>query len=124
MDFSKTDEQQLLLDSIDQFFEQHLEFDELYIRTCEQEQKPLSEYRAAFIEAGLGLLGIPEEHGGVPVDTQTLVMAAEKIGEHGFPSGLGSMLQVDDVLAFGTESSRRPSWNVCFPGTTWDSAWA
>lgn len=117
MDFSKTDEQQLLLDSIDQFFEQHPEFDERYIRDCEEKQVPLSEFRNAFIDAGLGLLGIPEEYGGVPVDTQTLVMVAEKIGEHGFPSGLGSMLQVDDVLAFGTEAQQKEIMDCLLGGS-------
>lgn len=107
MDFSKTDEQQLLLDSIDEFFAQNAQFSELYIKNCERNQVPMSEYRKAFNEAGFGMLGVPEEYGGVPVDTQTLVMVAEKFYEHGYPSGLGSMLQVDDILTYGRDWQKK-----------------
>lgn len=101
MDFRKTEEQELLLESIDEFFARG-EFDETYIQKCEAEQKPLTEYKLAALEAGFGLLGIPEEFGGVEVDTQTLVMVAEKIYSYGYPSGFGALLQVDDMLNFGT----------------------
>lgn len=103
MDFAKTDEQELLLDSIDQFFEQYPQFNEQYIQDCERNQVPLSEYRSAFAGAGFAMLGIPEEYGGVEVDTQTLCMVAEQTYLHGYPSGLGSMLQVDDILAYGQD---------------------
>ena len=43
MDFRKTEEQELLLESIDEFFAQG-EFDETYIQKCEAEQKPLKEF--------------------------------------------------------------------------------
>lgn len=101
MDFRKSDEQELLLESIDEFFDQS-QFNEAYIQQCEADQVPLREFKKATIEAGFGLLGIPEEFGGVPVDTQTLIMVGEQIYSHGYPSGLGSMLQVDDMLQFGT----------------------
>lgn len=107
MDFKKTDEQMLLLESIDDFFEQNPQFDEAYIKKCEDEQLPMSEFRKAFIGAGFGLLGIPEEFGGVPVDTQTLCMVAEKVYEYGYPSGLGTMLQIDDILEFGTPDQQK-----------------
>lgn len=101
MDFRKTEEQELLLESIDEFFARG-DFDESYIQACEAQQKPLKEYKLAAIEAGFGLLGIPEEFGGVDIDTQTLVMVGEQIYSHGYPSGLGALLQVDDMLNFGT----------------------
>ncbi|MDR3363023.1 MAG: acyl-CoA dehydrogenase [Desulfovibrio sp.] len=106
MDFNKTEEQELLLEGIDEFFAKG-KFNDLYIRGCEARQQPLTEYKLAAIEAGFGLLGVPEEFGGVPVDTQTLVMVAEKIGSHGYPSGLGALLQVDDILAFGTPEQQK-----------------
>ena len=46
MDFRKTEEQELLLESIDEFFASG-EFDESYIQRCEAEQKPLKEFRLA-----------------------------------------------------------------------------
>lgn len=106
MDFRKTEEQELLLESIDEFFASG-EFDESYIQRCEAEQKPLKEFRLAAIEAGFGMLGIPEEFGGVEVDTQTLVMVGEQVYSHGYPSGLGALLQVDDMLKFGTPEQQK-----------------
>lgn len=118
MDFSKTDEQQLLLDSIDEFFEQNPQFDERYIKKCEYEHKPIAEFRKAFIDAGFGSLGIPEEYGGVPVDTQTLVMVAERTYEHGYPSGLGTMLQVDDILTYGQDWQKKDILETVLGGNT------
>lgn len=106
MDFRKTEEQELLMDSIDQFFARG-EFDENYIKECEEQQKPMTEYRLAAIDAGFGLLALPEEFGGVEIDTQTLVMVGEKIYSHGYPSGLGALLQVDDMLEFGTPEQQK-----------------
>ncbi|NCB24245.1 MAG: acyl-CoA dehydrogenase [Bacteroidia bacterium] len=106
MDFRKTEEQELLLESIDEFFAQG-DFDETYIRKCETEQKPMIEYRRAMVEAGFGMLGIPEEFGGTEVDTQTLVMVGEKIYSNGYPSGLTTLLQVDDMLKFGTPEQQK-----------------
>lgn len=106
MDFRKTEEQELLLESIDEFFARG-EFDENYIQKCEAEQKPLKEFKLAANEAGFGMLCIPEEFGGVEVDTQTLVMVGEKIYSYGYPSGLGALLQVDDMLQFGTPDQQK-----------------
>lgn len=106
MDFRKTEEQELLLESIDEFFSRG-QFDEKYIRECDEQQKPMTEYKLATIEAGFGMLAIPEEFGGTPVDIQTLVMVAEKIYSYGFPSGLGALLQVDDMLSFGSPEQQK-----------------
>lgn len=116
MDFSRTDEQELLLASIDEFFAQNPQFNEDYIRNAEEHRLPLTEYNLAKIEAGLGLLGIPEEHGGVEVDLQTMVMVAERINEHGMPSGLGQIMQIDDILAFGTELQQKEILSILAEG--------
>ena len=115
MDFRKTEEQELLLESIDEFFAQG-EFDETYIQKCEAEQKPLKEFKLAALEAGFGLLGIPEEFGGVEVDTQTMIMVAEQVYSHGYPSGLGAMLQVDDMLKFGTPEQQKKVMDCLLDG--------
>jgi crotonobetainyl-CoA dehydrogenase len=115
MDFRKTEEQELLLESIDEFFARG-EFDENYIQKAEAENRPLTEYKLAALEAGFGLLGIPEEFGGVEVDTQTLIMVAEKIYSHGYPSGLGALLQVDDMLNFGTPEQQKKVMDCLLAG--------
>lgn len=107
MDFSLTDEQELLLESIDEFFDRHPEFNEEYIAAQEAKHEPLTEYRQAMLDAGFGLLGIPEEFGGTMVDTLTLCLVAERFNEHGFPSYFGQILQVNDILEFGTPEQQK-----------------
>lgn len=107
MDFGKTDEQELLLESIDEFFSQNPQFNEEYIRKCEKEHRPLAEYRQAMIDAGFAMLGIPEEFGGTPIDTVTLCLVAERFNLHGFPSYFGQILQVDDIFAFGSPEQQK-----------------
>lgn len=112
MDFSLSDEQQLLLESIDEFFAQHPEFNEEYIKKCVDAHQPLTEYRQAMLDAGFGVLGIPDEFGGTTVDTQTLCLVAERFNVHGFPSYFGQILQVDDILAFGTEEQQKATMDA------------
>ena len=106
MDFRKTEEQELLLESIDEFFARG-KFDESYIQKCQDEQLPMTEYWNEAIEAGFGLLGIPEQYGGVDIDTQTLIMASERVYQYGYPSSAPMMLQADDMLAFGTPEQQK-----------------
>ena len=50
MDFRKTEEQELLLESIDEFFAQG-DFDENYIQKCEAEQRPIKEFKLAALRS-------------------------------------------------------------------------
>ena len=112
MDFDISDEQSLLLDSIDDFFQQNPQFNEQYIRSCESQHVPMTEFKQAYLDAGFGTLGIPEQYGGTPVDVRTLCMVAERVEGHGFPSGMGQVLQVDDILTFGTEEQKKETMNL------------
>ena len=107
MDFGITDEQALLLDSIDEFFEQNPQFNEQYLKDCENRHVPIVEFKKALLDAGFSMLGIPEEYGGTPVDIRTMCLVAEKIESHGFPSGMGAVLQIDDILTFGTDEQKK-----------------
>lgn len=106
MDFGMSDEQALLLDSVDEFFAQNEQFNEEYIRGCESRHEPLTEYNQAFLDAGFGTLGIPEEYGGTMVDMQTMCMVAEKVNTHGYPANVGQTLQIGDILEYGTEEQK------------------
>ncbi len=77
MDFRKTDEQELLLGSIREFFQQNVT--EQKVQQWIQEGKPPFELMKAYIDAGFGLLGLPEKFGGTPVDHLTLVMVFEEV---------------------------------------------
>lgn len=106
MDFGYSDEQQLLLESIDDFFEQNPQFNEQYIRECETAHLPLTEYNQAFLDAGFGSMGIPEQYGGTEVDMQTICAMAMHVNKHGFPANVGNVLQIGDILAFGSEEQK------------------
>ena len=70
MDFSYTDEQELLVDSIKEFCERF--FTEAKIRDMYEKESMSDELVQEYLEAGFGLMGIPEELGGIPCDMQTL----------------------------------------------------
>ena len=104
MDFRLTEEQELLLESVDQFIEQAKEagFDADYLKKCDTDMRYPIEYMKMLNESGLGLLALPEEHGGAGVDLVTLMLVCERFGRKGYPSGAGAALSIDDMLEFGS----------------------
>lgn len=107
MNFNLTEEQELLLESLDQFLDT-CGFDDNYFAEKWQSNKPTSEFDKAFLDAGFGMLGIPEEYGGTQVDLVTLVLVAERLASKGFPTTcMGNALQIDDMLTFGSEEQKK-----------------
>ncbi|MDR1184405.1 MAG: acyl-CoA dehydrogenase family protein, partial [Coriobacteriales bacterium] len=101
MNFGKSEEQELLLESLDEFLD-GCGFDDSYFKDCWDNGKISAEFSKAMLDAGFGKLGIPEEYGGTEVDLQTLVLLAERLAERGYPTDvIGNALQVDDMLTFG-----------------------
>jgi alkylation response protein AidB-like acyl-CoA dehydrogenase len=101
MDFGLTDEQQLLLESLDELLER--ECPESYIADLDATHQPPTTFRRAMNEAGFGSLGFPEEFGGTPSDALTLVMLAERVARQGLNNGYGlELLQAKDILEFGS----------------------
>lgn len=102
MDFSYTDEQELLVESIEEFCERY--FDEHKIDEMYASQTMSDELIMAYLEAGFGLMGIPEENGGVPCDRVTLGVLTEEFAHH---SGcvtplLNNTLAMCDMIDFGS----------------------
>lgn len=62
MDFSFTDEQELLVESIEEFCERYAGEDE--IKEMYENRRMSEELTSAWMESGFGLMGIPEEYGG------------------------------------------------------------
>lgn len=105
MDFSLTDEQQLLLESLREVLDRSCSED--YMKACNEEHRYPQELVDALIESGFGMLGVPEEHGGTPVDTVTLMLVAEEICRHGGPHFVfGQALSIADMVEFGNEAQR------------------
>jgi alkylation response protein AidB-like acyl-CoA dehydrogenase len=101
-----SDEQELLLASLDEVLERSLT--ESYLGACDREGRSPDEFFAAMAEAGFAALGLPEEYGGTPVDAVTLCLVTERVARHGFMNGYGTgMLQVRDILEFGTDEQKR-----------------
>ena len=102
MDFSLTDEQQLLLDSVRELMERG-NYDN-YFKECDAKGELPQKAIDAAVEAGFATLGIPEEFGGTPCDELTKFLVAEEAIALGWPSlcWVNQSLEVDD-------SSRRSS---------------
>ncbi len=107
MDFKKTEEQELLLESLDEFLDS-CGYDDAYFKKCYDEHRIPTEFTKALFDAGFGMLGIPEAFGGTEVDLQTMVMVTERLTERGFDGRImATALQVDDILTFGNEEQQK-----------------
>lgn len=107
MNFGLSEDQELLLESLDEFLD-NCGFDDSYIEKCWNEGRVCAEFNKALLDAGFGMLGIPEEYGGTEVDLMTLVLVAERLAVRGYPSDIiGNALQVDDMLTFGNDEQKK-----------------
>ena len=106
MDFGLTDEQQLLLDSLDDLLAR--ECPESYIAGFDRSHLPPTTFRKAMHESGFNALGFPEEYGGTPCDAVTIVMMAERVARQGLNNGYGlELLQAMDILEFGSDEQKQ-----------------
>ena len=106
MDFKKTEEQELLLDSLKTVMERG-NFED-YFKECDRNHEYPQKAVDALVEAGFTTLGIPEEFGGTPTDTLTQVMVAEEAHVLGYPSlcWINFATEVDDILTFGSKEQQ------------------
>ncbi len=82
MDFKITDEQEL------------------------QAQFPAEYYKALF-DSPFGKVGLPEQYGGTELDFLTMVLLDEKFAELGRPSLTTTMLNIEDIMMFGSEEQKK-----------------
>lgn len=107
MDFKKTEEQELLLESLRTVMERG-DF-ENYFKECDKNHEYPQKAIDALVEAGFSTLGIPEEFGGTPTDILTQIMVAEEAHALGYPSlvWINFATEVDDILTFGNEEQQK-----------------
>jgi alkylation response protein AidB-like acyl-CoA dehydrogenase len=106
MDFALTDEQTLLLDNLQEVLDRHCP--ESYIAEIEGKHEPPLALRKALADAGYFHLGLPEEYGGTPADTVTLMLVAERVAKQGVVNAYGlEVLLVRDILTYGTEEQKQ-----------------
>ncbi|NLI91288.1 MAG: acyl-CoA dehydrogenase [Peptococcaceae bacterium] len=102
MDFRLTEEQELLLESLREIMAR--DCTEEYMKECNEKGEYPTRFINALSENGFGLLGVPEEHDGTPVDTMTMMLVAEEITKNGGPHfAFGQALSIVDMLEFGSE---------------------
>ena len=106
MDFKITDEQELLLESLEEWIE-GCGFDQRYFdEHWENAQFPAEYYKALF-ESPFGKVGLPEQYGGTEIDFLTMVLLDEKFAELGRPSLTTTMLNIEDIMMFGSEEQKK-----------------
>lgn len=106
MDFMLTDEQELLLDSVREFCERY--FTESAIKEMYDTHTMPTEIAEAYRDAGFGLMGIPEEFGGIPADKVTLGLMIEELYRCSGCMHIlyQNSLSMFDVMEFGTEAQK------------------
>lgn len=112
MDFSLTDEQELLIESAKEYADRY--FDEESCKAAYENHQISLEQAMAYREAGFMYLGLPEEVGGVPVDKLTEVLFVEKLHEF---TGISLPFMTDfntitDVITFGTKAQQEKIMDV------------
>ncbi len=95
MDFSLTDEQELLLESVREFCDRY--FTEDVIKEMYETGIMPDEIAEAYRDAGFGLMGVPEEYGGIPADKTTLGLMIEELYHR---SGCNHILYQNSLTAF------------------------
>ncbi|AHF07348.1 acyl-CoA dehydrogenase [Desulfitobacterium metallireducens] len=105
MDFRLTEEQELLLESLREIMAR--DCTEEYMKECNELGQYPTRFVKALMENGFGMLGVPEEYDGTPVDTMTMMLVAEEITKNGGPHFVfGQALSIADMLEFGSEEQK------------------
>ena len=107
MEFQKTEEQELLLESLREVMARG-DFED-YFKECDKTHAWPQKAVDALVEAGFASLGIPEEYGGTETDILTQIMVAEEAHALGYPSlcWINYATEVDDILTFGNEEQKK-----------------
>ena len=107
MDFQLTDEQELLLESVDEFCERY--FTDEVVEQMYAEGGMPDEIAEAYRDAGFGLMGIPEEYGGVPADKVTVGLMIERLYQKSGCMHIlyQNSLSMFDIIEFGSEEQKQ-----------------
>lgn len=109
MDFSISDDQRQILESVDRFVARHLPKDE--VRRRDAEHVPPYDLLAEMGAMGLFALAFPAEHGGLGQPWTTVAIVQERLGYHAYMAasifnrmvGFGGM----SILTYGSEEQKR-----------------
>ena len=113
MDFSLTDDQELMIESAREYAERYFT-DEAVKQAYEVDHHISVEAAMAYREAGFMHMGLPEDIGGIPVDKLTEILLVEKLHEF---TGVVLPFVTDfntitDVIDFGTKEQQELIMNA------------
>jgi len=80
LDFTITEEQQLMVEGIREFCSR---WPESYWKECHEQDKIPYEFCKAYNEAGYRLMGVPEQFGGIPIDVVTRALELMELSRNG-----------------------------------------
>jgi len=104
MDFKFTEEQELLVKSLEELLQREAP-ESLMAELDEKKEFPAKPWQA-LADQGILALGIPEQYGGVPADIQTMTLVCEVLGKHALPLGIIyslGVITIRDIVMFGSE---------------------
>lgn len=108
MDFGFTEEQELLVHSLEELLQREAP-ESLLAELDARHEFPYKPWKALADHGILGL-GIPEKYGGTPADILTMTLVCETLGKHAFPLGIIyslGMITILDILQFGSEEMKK-----------------
>jgi alkylation response protein AidB-like acyl-CoA dehydrogenase len=116
VDFQKTEEQELLLESLREAYKRG-NFED-YFRDCDKNHEFPEKAADVMVDAGFAALGIPEEYGGTEADLLTQIMVTEEAYALGWPAlaWINQALSVDDMLSFGNEAQQKIVMDLSLKG--------
>jgi acyl-CoA dehydrogenase len=121
MDFSLTEEQQMIVDTTRAFVENELYPHEAEVeRTGILEMDRIKEIQAKAIEIGLYAANIPEEFGGAGLDTLTWLLYEKELGRANYALHWTCVARPSNILCAGTPEQRKKYLEPCVAGETWD----
>lgn len=103
MDFRITEEQELLIRSLEELLRREAP-ESLMADLDEKHEFPEKPWQALADNGILGI-GIPEEYGGTPADIMTMTLVCETLGKLAFPLGIIyslGIITIRDILQFGS----------------------
>jgi alkylation response protein AidB-like acyl-CoA dehydrogenase len=104
MDFRWSEEQELLISSLEELLIREAP-ESLMAEIDNRHEFPFQPWQALADHGILGL-GIPEEYGGTPADIQTLTLVCETLGRHAFSLGIIyalGIITIRDILQFASD---------------------
>ena len=107
--FDRTDEQELLLETLRDVVKSY--GPEAYIAECEAKHEYPIQLHEGMAEAGLTLLGVPEEVGGMPCDCMTLMLYTEEFARvcSGAYAVESPAIAMADMVKFGNQQQLEDS---------------